>query len=1640
MTLVRFVPFAFWSLIAVFLGSSSAEASCDSIPSAGVNYHSVNSTRPLVVDRPFAAPGDIVTLRLPACPSGSSGTPNPELTSLCGTTISLLAVTPQRQTPLLASHAICSCTDGSGSSACTFEMPSPLAWAGPTAILVSATGSPSAPISADGPCDTPVAAGCLFQLSDPSSSLCAAGEQSGTFTTFIALPPYNDFTNPSLPVSQVAVALDMRGNILAPMQWATQPRSNPLLLRGSIDVAAFADSPFTLGLLSDVFVGSYSTRGPRLPPFFDVSSRPSGGDAPQPLGLFGATDAVKSVLRLSQFRGVCTSGGGNQGPWCASQDDCSPGTFCKPASPAGIACDATLPHCGQAFDFSSRTADGVGLVRLATAPSGADTLRASALDQNTVQATMEVEVIAPLTRVDAARGGNVVDVALVSEFGDTPSASGSFNADDDTRDTVLALIQRSSGDFLRLGHRPGEGTPGPVPTPAIGRSVVEYVVDALSYPSIAVDEPGLIAFLESEPGEGRDENGNKRVSEPILRVYGVSPGGPPVDLLPSAIPADASPVLNGRPLIVSKGRVFFRKAIVRGSSYVTTRLTDGIARWGTGLPGLDESGTKFSFTDDADGARAQFSPVTYSGSINPISISPESVGNNEVGGGSISQASQLSADGRYLFFLSIRRLTEELGEEKRRLFRRDLATGHLEVVSDPSVTVAISFGISKDGLVACYDVQEGDTSADRSIYVRDYRDPLRSGKIESNATYCALSPDGEYVGYQKNLVAIATGQIYLRKRPSSEGSASPTTPILISEAANGTDLGNGKSVIGPRGISTDGRYVTFTSTSSNLTTSGGELIPYNRQVYIRDVRTNRTERVEPSPSRRGQVDSFNGPALWPSISEDGRWVFFESWATNIVPETPIFSRCPKGDMPELQSPPAAQDICCTGTTQDCGDVKTQCAASSPCPTANFYIFDRNTRMIEAASVDEVGKPAGEDVARGWFLSGPTSAPYFGQGGTMSRNGRYMIFQTGSEPVLPDGNGKQDVFLRQPEATAISDTTLAVLWKCGNTFCEHDLGPAEEAAVSEGRVAFLTPPGGNGARHLKVWPAQPNATAPDDTSVDLGEFRAVALSARRLAAITGKAGDPDGTLYIGRICDSCDSFVEGFGDSGHTAREVAFCGDNAVGFVGGAVGGSANGSDRPGVGVLVYSPQATAAPAFLSTLGSTLVYDEERPRLPTLACNANTVAFQLESGDMNDLCAFDISEPDNCLDSEGLESGACLVCSERPSKRCEDAACDPRQPFRVNGREVRFVTTDSTGKDAIAVFLPSKKRTARQEAAGTMSPAVYDIGNPSVGVCSGDGTTPCQNDEDCASGTCFQPPGQCIRRNSPLETCTVGDGDTVSNSCPTGDVCLAPGECWHVDAGLSCTKDGDCGSGDVRCAPSIPRSRPIFQVAGPGESSSLALSARGTTSPVTLASGDIDGDGVIDQLDNCLRFANPEQTDVDANGIGDACELCPPVPAAECLEMEKSRLSIRGAITGGYTVRWDGRTNKMTPLAWLGDPRPVSSLSAAASPTSYGVCIYSSTQTDLWSRTATRLPGGGLCLRNGRNVPCWAFRPSFRRQAGTTIYRGTTGTVVKVGANPGRKPSTKVSAKVKIDRDPGTQPTIQVRTSSGGCWTSPPPSP
>lgn len=52
--------------------------------------------------------------------------------------------------------------------------------------------------------------------------------------------------------------------------------------------------------------------------------------------------------------------------------------------------------------------------------------------------------------------------------------------------------------------------------------------------------------------------------------------------------------------------------------------------------------------------------------------------------------------------------------------------------------------------------------------------------------------------------------------------------------------------------------------------------------------------------------------------------------------------------------------------------------------------------------------------------------------------------------------------------------------------------------------------------------------------------------------------------------------------------------------------------------------------------------------------------------------------------------------------------------------------------------------------------------------------------------------------------------------------------------------------------------------------------------------DTDGDGILDDIDNCVEHINPEQSDMDGDDLGDACDSC-----------DNLNLYVHGNIYGEY---------------------------------------------------------------------------------------------------------------------------------------------
>jgi Tol biopolymer transport system component len=262
-------------------------------------------------------------------------------------------------------------------------------------------------------------------------------------------------------------------------------------------------------------------------------------------------------------------------------------------------------------------------------------------------------------------------------------------------------------------------------------------------------------------------------------------------------------------------------------------------------------------------------------------------------GNDASEWPSISADGRYVAFSSYAsNLVPGDTNGDWDMFVRDLrtnATTRVSIASDGTQGNANSSNspsISADGRYVAFpsnasNLVAGDTNGKSDIFVRDRqantttRVSIASDGTQGNGSsaFPSISADGRYVAFVSSASNLVPGDtngvwdIFVRDRQAN-------TTTRVSIASDGTQ-GNDSSYTSPS-ISADGGYVAFLSIASNLVPGDTNA---TIDVFVRDRQTNTTTRV----SLATDGTQGNGASGWPSISADGRYVAFQSAASNLVP-------------------------------------------------------------------------------------------------------------------------------------------------------------------------------------------------------------------------------------------------------------------------------------------------------------------------------------------------------------------------------------------------------------------------------------------------------------------------------------------------------------------------------------------------------------------------------------------------------------------------------------------------------------------------------------------------------------------------------------------------------------------------------------
>ena len=330
-----------------------------------------------------------------------------------------------------------------------------------------------------------------------------------------------------------------------------------------------------------------------------------------------------------------------------------------------------------------------------------------------------------------------------------------------------------------------------------------------------------------------------------------------------------------------------------------------------------------------------------------------------------------------------------------------------------------------------------DTNATADIFLRDRgegsttRLSVGHGGTQANGASGnpAVSPDGRFVAFSSNasnLVPADTNElsdVFLLDRR--------TGTIQRVSLGQGHAQGNGFDP----SISADGRFVAFNAFANLL--PGGQA---TFDVFVRDRQTSTTHRVSVGS---GNV-SGNADSLDPTISADGRFVAFQSLASNLVPgdtnchydvfvrdlkagTTRRMSVGPKGQGDGESAFPA---ISAEGRFVAFSSLATNLVDGDTNATTDVFIRDRWTGATRRVSVG-VGSVQG---------NGASASP------ALSASGRVVAFSSAaSNLVSGDTNGVSDVYLRHLQTGAIRRVSVGAGGTQGNGFS------GSPALTAHGRV-------------------------------------------------------------------------------------------------------------------------------------------------------------------------------------------------------------------------------------------------------------------------------------------------------------------------------------------------------------------------------------------------------------------------------------------------------------------------------------------------------------------------------------------------------------------------------------------------------------
>ena len=309
----------------------------------------------------------------------------------------------------------------------------------------------------------------------------------------------------------------------------------------------------------------------------------------------------------------------------------------------------------------------------------------------------------------------------------------------------------------------------------------------------------------------------------------------------------------------------------------------------------------------------------------------------------------------------------------------------------------------------------------------------------------SISADGRFVAFESEATNLVSGDtnnfqdIFVHDRQTGQ-----TTRVSV--ASDGTQA-NGHSYA--PSISADGRYVAFASLASNLV-SGDTNGAWD--VFVHDRQTGETTRVSVASDGTQAIGFFFGSS--PSISADGRYVAFDSWATNLVsgdtndkPDVFVHDRqtgqttrvSVSSDGTQANNGAIYPSISADGRYVAFESNSTNLVSGDTNSVTDIFVHDRQTGQTTRVSVSSDGTQA--NGGPGWS----------GNPSSISADGRYVAFHSYADNLVSgDTNSATDIFVHDRQTGVTTRVSIASDGTQANGFS------ASPSISADGRyVAFMS---------------------------------------------------------------------------------------------------------------------------------------------------------------------------------------------------------------------------------------------------------------------------------------------------------------------------------------------------------------------------------------------------------------------------------------------------------------------------------------------------------------------------------------------------------------------------------------------------------